>query len=204
MPKSIPADLQKTIDEHMRLFAGFQMVAEDPKGPEGESGDEPEPGEEAKPDDVLGEAGKAALVNERKARKLLEKQVTELAGVKEKFDAMTAAMAGKVEGTPEDAVKALTDKVAALEHQTLVERIARDNKITSDEDVQLLSAMRSDKEIRALAKRLASTENPEGDKGTKKPRPDPSQGHGGGDGAKQSGVSAGRDLFKESHPSKTN
>ena len=194
MPE-IPADLAEIISTHKALFGGFRMADEpDPKDPaKAGSEDEPpaDPKSDPKDDEALGAAGKAALVKEREARKALEKQ----------FDALKAALGGGAEVKPEDAIKALADKVGALEHQTLVERVARDNKITAEEDVKLLSAMRSEEEIRALAQRLATTEEPADGKGKEKPRPDPSAARGGGDGAK-SGVSAGRDLFKETHPSK--
>lgn len=205
---TIPAELAEIIATHKGLFGGFRMADDpDPKDPaktDSPKVDPPDdPKADPKEDEALGEAGKAALVKEREARKALEKQLAELTPMKGTLDALRSALGGGSEVKPEDALKALTDKVGALEHQTLVERVARDHKITAEEDVKLLSAMQSEDEIRALAKRLATTEEPDDKDKGKKPRPDASAGKGGGDSAGKTGVSAGRDLFKETHPSKT-
>lgn len=185
---TIPAELAEIIATHKGLFGGFRMADDpDPKDPAKTDPPKVDPPADPKADpkdgEALGEAGKAALVKEREARKALEKQLADLTPLKGTIDAMRAALGGGNEVKPEDALKALTDKVGALEHQTLVERVARDHKITSEEDVKLLSAMRSEDEIRALAKRLATTEQPDDKDKGKKPRPDASAGKGGGDSA---------------------
>lgn len=199
----IPAELAEIISTHRALFGGFTMVdaADADNGAEGggdgadKGADGAGKGDKDAKSEELGAGGMSALKAEREARSKLEKQVAELSGVKETLDAMKAAMAGKVEGKPEDAVKELAQQVDDLKRQTLVERIARENKITSDEDVELLSAMRSEKELRALAARLKPSDDAgdgndakDGKKGGGKPRPDASRGQGGGDSAASKSV----------------
>lgn len=197
----MPAELAAQIARTRAKFRGFTMVA-DPadadKGAEGgddgadKGADGAGKGDKDAKSEELGAGGMAALKAEREARSKLEKQVAELSGVKETLDAMKAAMAGKVEGKPEDAVKELAQQVDDLKRQALVERVAREHKITSDEDVELLSAMRSEEELRALAVRLKPSDDA-GDgkddkKGGGKPRPDASRGQGGGDSAASKSV----------------
>ena len=212
----IPAELAEIISTHQALFGGFTMVADPADADNGaEGGDD---GADKGADDAgksdkdakseeLGAGGTAALKAERAARKALEKQLTELSGVKATLEAMKAAMAGKVEGKPEDAVKELAQQVDDLKRQALVERVAREHKITSDEDVELLSAMRSEEELRALAVRLKPSDDA-GDgkddkKGGGKPRPDASRGQGGGDSAASKSVAeiqAERRAAREAKP----
>ena len=206
MPE-IPTELAEIIAVHRDLFGGFKMVdesdpKEDPNGnpPKNDPSSDPKP--DPKADEALGDAGKAALVKEREARKALEKQLAELTPMKSTIDALKGALGG-AEVKPEDAVKALTEQMGELKHQILVERVARENKITEADDLDLLKEATSEEAMAKLAKRLAPAEGDSKDGKGGKPKADPSAGKGGGEGAKPTGVSAGRDLFRETHPSKT-
>lgn len=176
---AIPSELKATIDGHMRLFRGWLMKAEDtdPK----DKGATPEDG-----DENLGEGGKKALEAERAARRALEKRVAELDGTKATLDALKAALGPEAsKDDPEVAVRAVTDKVEKLERQLLVERVAREHKITSADDIKLLGDLTSEEQVRSWAKRLAPGDSDEGDDkdkgngGRRRPKADPSAGKGG-------------------------
>lgn len=196
---TIPADLKAQIDKHMELFRGFVMMADsepDPKETgEGSDGATDKDAKSKSEDEALGPAGLKALQEEREARKLLEKQVTEMSGTKATLDALKAALgpeATKV--NPEDAVKAVTSKVEALERQLLVERVAREHKISSADDIKMLGDLTTEEQIRTWAKRLAPEEGSASDaskdpkKGGGRPKVDPSAGKGGGDSASSKSV----------------
>lgn len=211
MPE-IPTELAEIIAVHRDLFGGFKMVDE---GGQADKADAADAADSGKSDDKAA-ADKAAqaegfksddskksvladLAKEREARKKLESELTPM---KATIDALKGALGG-AEVKPEDAVKALTEQMGELKHQILVERVARENKITEADDLDLLREATSEEAMVKLAKRLAPAEGDSKDGKGGKPKADPSAGKGGGDGAKPTGVSAGRDLFRETHPSKT-
>lgn len=193
---TFPPDLRKTIDGHMALFEGFQMMADAANPPAGGTGTDTGGGtqpdgakKDAKSDEELGEKGLKALQKERDARSALEKEVAALKAFQGQFTDMVATLSGKpAAATAEDAVKQLTDQVAALTHGNLVERVAREHGITDAADVTLLSAMQTEDAIRNLAARLKPTDDGKGGdkkdangKKATRPKPDPSAGAGGGD-----------------------
>lgn len=86
---------------------------------------------------------------------------------------------------PADLVSKLQEQLDRLTYTNLVEQMARRHGITEEEDIALLAAATDADAMTKLAARLA----PKADEGEKKPgkpgtpKPDPSQGKAGGDGA---------------------
>lgn len=209
MPRPIiPADLQATIDRHMALFAGWQMVDEggDNGAEDADAGGSADQGADQKKDDdkPLGPNGEKALQRERDARKESDRKV---AALEAQMSALAQALGVKPDDAKpdgEDKVQKLSNAVSGLLHQTAVDRVAREFKITDKDDLALLREQADEQAMEKLAKRLQPADND--DDGAKPrrrpPAPDPSQGRGG-DNKKQVGVSAGRDLFRGTH-SKTN
>lgn len=200
---AIPDELQAKIDEHMKLFAGFRMMAD--AGADGAGGDDSgadagtSDDAKSEDDEELGAGGKKALDAERARRKALEKEIQ---GLKEFQANFGKALAPLIGGEPAkdgpDAIEKLTATVEQLQHENLVERVARAHKITDDKDLKLLASMKSEAELVALAARLSPSEDDkDGDddatsraKRGGRPRPDPSAGKGGGDNAGKSSVEA--------------
>lgn len=182
---SFPADLAEIIDIHRNLFGGWVMVDPDPDDPDGGGPDDPDGGG---PDDgeKLGESGLKTLQKERSKRKDLEKEVNALKAFQTQFTAAVSALTGADTGKakPEEAMQQLIDRVDNLTHTNLVERVAREAKITEEDDIALLRKMSTEDEIRALAARLKPSDKTDADDTKTKdrrPRPDRSTGHGGGD-----------------------
>ncbi len=116
----------------------------------------------------LGESGIKALQAERSAREALER---ELKPLKEQMDALKGIFGDKkVEGT--DIVSTLQQQVAAMQHDSLVERVARRHNITDDNDVEFLRHASSEDAMTRLAQRLKVPATPD----TRTPSPDPAQG----------------------------
>ena len=134
------------------------------------------------PDDKpLGPAGERALAAEREARKALERQLAELAPLKD----FAAALAGgkKPEGGQSE-VDLLNEKFASYEKDLADERAARwrvevaqAKGLTADQATELRGATRE--ELEAHADRLL-TLFPSAAPGPRTPAPDPSQGARGG------------------------
>lgn len=101
-------------------------------------------------------------------------------------------------------VKGLSDEIGSLKHQNLVNAVARDHGITEAKDIAILASVTDQAVMTTLAERLKPSEDNSkpGKPGT--PQPDPSAGRGGGSGsgAVTKGVSAGRDLWDETNPTK--
>lgn len=87
----------------------------------------------------------------------------------------------------EQVLASVRDELAALRHENAVEKVARRHGITDDDDLALIATARDAEAMDKLAARLA----PKADEGVDKskpgkpgtPKPDPSQGQGGGSGA---------------------
>lgn len=225
LPK-IPAELQAIIDADRERFAGWQMMADQAgaagAGDAGGTGGAAAGGAAAAAgastdtgagdnDAELGANGVKTLEKERDRRKALEKEIAGLKAFQTQFTQFVTGLTGGEQATTtEEGLKQLTDQVAALTRENLVERVAREHKIEDEADVELLRAMRSEAEVRALAARLAkAAADDAGDdtRTTRKPRPDPSAGKGGGDaGGKPASVAevmAARRAAREAK-SKTN
>ncbi|PZQ50294.1 MAG: hypothetical protein DI570_25435 [Phenylobacterium zucineum] len=137
---------------------------------------------------ALGDPGKRAIVAER------QRADTE----RQRADALQKQIddAGKTaEQKKDDEVKAANARADASDLKALKYEVAATKGI----DLQLASRLNgtTKAEIEADAENLKTLLGAKPGGGT--PKPDPSQGKGG-DGAKQTGVTAGRDLYKDTHP----
>ena len=182
------------LDFHRATFGGLRME-DDPDGGKGgeDPKDKPDPekGKGKEDDDKLGEPGKKALDAERDARKKAEK---DLAALKSQMDGFFGGLKqalgveDKKGDDPTEVITTLTERLGTLEHQSLVDRVAREHGITDEDDVEILKSAKDKDAMEKLATRLA----PKGDdedadgkdkgKGKTAPRHDPSQGKGGGGG----------------------
>ena len=129
-------------------------------------------------DKPLGPNGEKALEAERTARKELERQIQALQATQtQQMAALASAFGIKAEGAkPDDVVSTLQEQVASMQHQALVDRIARTHGITDDGDIEILSSTTDEKAMGRLAERLAAKAS-ESAPGT--PRPDLTQGGSG-------------------------
>lgn len=97
-----------------------------------------------------------------------------------------AGLEGKKAST-DDLVANLTETVGTIKHELLVERVARENKIDDNDDLELIRGLTDEAAMRKLAARLASaTEAATGGK-PKSPKPDGSVGTGDGKPAVKAG-----------------
>lgn len=113
----------------------------------------------------LGEPGIKALREERAARERLEQ------AMKDQRSALLKAFGVETEKPGEDIVTTLQEQVAAMQRDSLVDRVARRHGITDDTDVELLRTASDEATMQRLAERLkASISAPT------VPAPDPSQG----------------------------
>lgn len=168
-----PAELLARINERRAQMApGMTMMADPPAPPADPVVDQDEP---------LGPAGVKALQQERDARGELEKQ---LKAMQDQFTGVAEAFGVKVEkgAKPDEALMRLTSTVGAIQDQLSVERLARQHKITDEEDIATLLAV-SDGGARAkLAARLAPTSDaPDNELRPRLPKPDGTQGSKGAD-----------------------
>lgn len=198
-----PASIQRLIDFHKATFGGWVMKegdgAEGDKGGDGDKDGKPADGDAGdKGDGFKSEGSKQAvladLAKERDARQALQKQVDELAPLK---DLAAAINGGKQKdddkgATPEDAIKAVND----LRDELAVERLARANGITDEKDIAILLGTKAD-----ARSDLAARLKPGTTTGT--PKPDPSAGRGSGGDGKATSVATGRALYEERHGKKT-
>lgn len=129
-------------------------------------------------DKPLGPNGEKALESERTARKELERQMQQLQQQQaQQMSALAEAFGIKPEGAkPDDMVSQLQSQVEQMQHQSLVDRIARKYQITDDGDIEILTSAKGEQAMERLAARLAAkAEVPA--PGT--PRPDLTQGGSG-------------------------
>lgn len=125
-------------------------------------------------DEELGEGGKKALEREREARKLLERQ---LQGMQGQMAAIAQAFGVKPDDSDDGGqlVETLQQQVTAMQHQSLVDRVARAHGITEADDLEFLASAKDEEQMGRFAARLNAASAP----GT--PKPDASQGAKGGD-----------------------
>ena len=199
----IPADLAEIIAAHRGLFGGFTMTLTPPEGGDGTTPPAtPEPPAAppaatapVKPADITDEAW-AALADPGKRAIVAERQRADTE--KQRADALQKQIddAGKTaEQKAADELKAANLRGDTAELKALKYEIAAEKGIDLKLAPRLTGATRAELE--------ADAENLKGLLGAKpnsNPKPDDSQGKGG-DGAKQTGVGAGRDLFRDTHTS---
>lgn len=122
-------------------------------------------------DTPLGQPGLKALQAERDRVTALENELKGLKPLKEQMDALRGVFGDKAGDPERDIVSTLQEQVAAMQRDTLVERVARSHSITDDADVDLLRNAKDEATMLRLAERLkASNATPT------VPAPDPSQG----------------------------
>jgi hypothetical protein len=171
-------------------LAGFRMMADEPAKDDPKPDPKPEPDKpEPKPDDPLKEPGLKALQAERDARAKAE---ADLAALRKQVED-----AGKTaEQKAADDLKATTARADGAELKALKYEVAADKGI----DLKLAGRLNGS----TKAELEADADNLKALLGAKpgSPKPDSSQGKGG-DGVKATGVAAGRDLFRDTHPTKT-
>lgn len=145
-----------------------------------EQASQPAPADQAPPehgqgrdadDQPLGEPGLKALRKERERGDRLEAQLNSLQPIREQFDALRSVF-GDTGGdqSPEDVVKGLQQQVTQMQHDNLVNNVARQHGITDEDDVALLRDARDQDQMARLAARLKATGKPVA------PTPDPGQG----------------------------
>lgn len=132
----------------------------------------PEPTEQRDAADApLGQPGLKALQAERDRVTALENELRGLKPLKEQMDALRGVFGDKAADTGKDIVTTLQEQVAAMQRDTLVERLARSHSITDDTDVDLLRNAKDEATMLRLAERLKASNT-----GPTSPAPDPSQG----------------------------
>lgn len=142
-----------------------------------------------------GKGGKSAvladLATERDKRQALEAQVQQLTAAQTaQTDALAKAFGIKSEETSDTAalaakVTTLQEQFATAQHQNAVLSTAAAHGITDKDDVALLSSVKDEATMQALAARIAKGN---GTPGT--PKPDRSQGGTGSDGQNSGSPSA--------------
>ncbi len=201
---TIPADLAEIIATHKAIFGGFTMTATPPEATPPATGGDPTPPAVppaptppaeplAKPADVtdeawnaLGDPGKKALVAERtkadteKARAdALQKQID---------DAKLSADEKAAKDLKEAQEQAATATLRALKYEVAAAKgidLANAHRLTGSTKAEL----EADADAFKATFPVAGT-----------PKADPSQGKGGGkDGRSATGVTAGRDLYRDTH-----
>lgn len=136
----------------------------------------PAPPETAQGDQPLGEAGLKALQREREARKALERQLAELAPLKQLAD----LLGGKSTGDAKTDLERLTERMDQYERQITEERMARWRaEVAAEKGLSPALAERlrgsSKEELAADADALLAL-IPAQSSGPRNPAPDPSQG----------------------------
>lgn len=141
-------------------------------------------------DTPLGEGGLKALQAERDARQALETELRQ-------FKTGLAEVLGidSKDAKSDDLVPTLQREIQEMRRENLVDRIAREAKISDDDDLKLLKAVSDEATMRNLAARLAKkadddTKENEGTNGRRQLKPDPSQGRGGKAESKPSSIAA--------------
>lgn len=159
-------------------------MADEPTTPTATTTDpaKPDPAaKDAKPapgDEPLGDGGKKALEAERERRKQAEADLTSLRNDFEGFQAKLSEAFGvkPATGDGSDAVAQLQSRLDAMQRETTVYRLAAQNEITDEEDLELLKSAKDEAAMTKLAERLAA--KAASTPGT--PKPDATQGGQGG------------------------
>jgi hypothetical protein len=142
-------------------------------------------------DTPLGEGGLKALQAERDARQALETELRQ-------FKTGLAEVLGidSKDAKSDDLVPTLQREVQEMRREVLVDRIAREAKISDDDDLELLKTASDEATMRKLAARLAKkaddddTGKNEATNGRRQLKPDPSQARGGKGESKPSSIAA--------------
>jgi hypothetical protein len=186
--------LSDTIARNRARFVGLRMEAEGGEGKpdEGAEGKAVEKVDDGKSDDEpLGEGGKKALKAERERAAAAEDQAKALKGEFDGFkSALAQALGIKTDGDDksEDALVAVQNQLAAMQREAAVLKLANEHGIADKEDLELLASAKDEEAMKKLAERLAPSEQ-ERDAKSRKPKPDRTQGGGGGTGDRPSGGS---------------
>jgi len=155
-------------------------------------------------DKPLGPAGEKALHAERDARKELERTVAQMQQAQKDQTAALAAALGIKPDAKDEGAQTLTTLQAQVEQMrldTTVFRLAAQHGIVDADDVALLRSAKDEDAMGKLAARLAAKAEVDSDSKKVTPKADKSQGGGQGDAT--SSVAAGRSLYAERHPQKT-
>jgi hypothetical protein len=150
---------------------------------------------EPKPTDDLGDAGKRAIADERKARKEAERKAAELAARVDEFEKAKLTEKERAEKELADAqaaAKAAREEAAAAQLDALRHRIAAKNGVPAELLTGLTEDDLTSSAEAALKWRGAATPEP-----PKAPKPDPSVGPRGEQ------VTSGAELYRQSHPKRT-
>lgn len=206
--------LAQTFDRN-RKYAGMRMEAgEGGEGGEGGdgSGDGGDAGKAAESgaDDKLGEGGKKALEAERTRAKAAEDAAK---ATKTEFDTLKAALLEGLGIKSEDAnkgddvLKTVQEQLAAIQRESAVLKLANTHKITDEGDLKILASATDAEQMKALAERLAPTEDDPDAKSRNRNRPKPDRTQGGGDGdssgSTTGSVKAAKEQYLESRRKKT-
>jgi len=125
---------------------------------------------DAAADAPLGQPGLRALQAERDRVTALENELKGFKPLKEQMDALRGIFGDKAADTGKDIVTTLQEQVAAMQRDTLVERVARSHGINDDTDVDLLRNAKDEATMLRLAERLKASNT-----APTSPAPDPSQ-----------------------------
>lgn len=195
----MPAELKQIIAAHQALFGKTVMMAEEAQDATSKEGE--------KPSDDGGRGGKDAiladLAKERDARQALEIRLQDLEPIAAQFAELSKVFTK--DGEKPDVVGNLAAQVAEMKQrieaederkarETLARTVAKASELSDIEDIVLIANQPDEAAMKALADRLAKAKLP----GT--PKPDRSAGRGGGDSGKVASVQAGRDLYRDMHP----
>lgn len=98
----------------------------------------------------------------RKWEQRAKENLAALMPIKEQFDALSKVFGDKSgkEQSPQDVVASLQQQVSQMQHDNLVNNVARLHGITDDEDVELLRTATSQEQMTRLAARLKAPEKP--------------------------------------------
>lgn len=159
--------LTETFARNSSRFAGWSMMADDPKpDPVKDPKTDPAKDEPKADDEPLGDGGKKALQAERDARKALE---TELADFKK---SIAEAFGAKPADKDADVLATVQQSLSEIKRESAVLRLANEHQITDKDDLELLAATHDPDAQSKLAARLAAKK----DDGPGTPKPDLSQG----------------------------
>jgi hypothetical protein len=181
---------------------GGDGAGEGGDGKPSEEGKAPDKGNDPDDDKPLGPAGQKALETERSERKAL----------KAELDSFKSALGDALGIKPEadkgddqaDLIASVQKQLKDMQHKSAVLELANTHRITDADDLALLASATDAEAMKRLAERLAPGDESTDDKpkSGRRPKPDLTQGGGSGDGEPDTGVGAGRDLFKASRKTK--
>lgn len=163
---AMPGPLYNTEGEAGGGGAATKTDPPKPEPPAGEKPDEGDKGRKGGQAQIL-----ADLASERDKRQAIETQLTTIQ------TALASAFgidAGK-QPSAEELVGDVQKQLAAMQHQSLVDRVARVHGITEADDLEFLASAKDEEQMSRFAARLKAAAGPA------TPKPDASQGAKGGD-----------------------